>query len=494
MRRVHYFLGTVLVSALLLVGSAVLAQTVFVVWNGGMQEVDLETLPKTSGSVSYQGPVFNSEDPNWKETGSYQGPRMTDVLAAAGVTAVRGVDVVAGDGYSKWVPASVLNGGTPAGNVILPPGSEGEAMLVFLPSDGMFSNDDMLAAFGESAAHYFGEMPSTTGFLVKGVAQIVVDGAPALTFGELVAALESDERPALPVTDQDVILSLARGDVTFEYASFDLQLLEQIEAAGTFTNSAGIDYTATYTGVPMSTLIGNVPDDTTIRVTASDGYSMNYEAGMLLDTSEGVWVLAFLEDGEALASDVGPLRVVQIGDPVPHFQSSLSAKMVTGIEVLGTYEPYMLNAIGVVVRTFARSELEAGIGCPCHTSTVTVTSKGETHTYTGLPLWRLVAFVDDNTFPAPEEGIHYNDADFSDEASASGYTVALVASDGYTQEVPSSVIARDDRFVIAFKRDGVFLDPDSDGYMRFVYDDSVELASDVSLRSVKFLTLIALQF
>lgn len=493
MRR-RWLLHGVVAGAILLMNLATAAQSVFVVWNGGTQEIVLETLPSVSGVVSYQGPVFDESDPNWKESASYTGVAVTDILAAAGVVATEGVDVIAGDGYSKWVPAAVLAGETPAGIVVLAADEETEATLVFLPADERFSNDDMLVSFGAEGAHYFGEAPSTTGFRVSGVAQLVVDRASALTFDELVAAIEARQSPAEPTAGDEVVLSVTHGDMLTEYTRFDLQQLEQVEAAGTFTNSAGVDYTATYTGVPMSTLIGNIPNEAAIRVAASDGYSMNYEAGMLLDTTEGVWVLAFMENGEWMPLDPGPLRIVQIGDPVPHFQSSLSARMVVGIEVVGTYEPYTLEARGTVERTFSRGELEAGIGCPCHTSTVEVTSKGETHTYTGLPLWRLVAFVDDDMFPSIEEGIHYDDTDFSDETAASGYTVSLTANDGYAQDVASELIARDDRFVIAFKRDGEFLDPDSDGYMRFVYDDSVELPDDTSLRSVKFLTSIELQF
>jgi len=493
MRR-PYMLGLVLSIALLVAGTTAIAQSVFVVWDGGIQEISLNALPMLSGAVSYQGPVFDSGDPNWKERSSYEGVAIADVLAAAGIAASEGVDVVAGDGYSKWIPATVVAAGTAAGPVVLALGVDDAPVLVFLPADEMFSNEDMLAAFGAENAHYFGESPSTTGFRVKGIAQLVVDGASALTFDELVTALSADEPVAPPTTDDEIVLSVTHGTDTIDYTLFDLQQLEQIEAGGTFTNSAGFDYTATYAGVPMSTFIGNVSDDTTIRVTAADGYSMNYEAGMLLDTTEGVWTLAFMENGEWMPFDPGPLRVVQVGDPVPHFQSSVSAKMVVGIEVLGTYEPYTLETSGAVERTFARGELEAGIGCPCHTSTVEVTSKGETHTYTGLPLWRLVAFVDDDVFPSIEEGIHYNDTDFSDATAASGYTVSLVADDGYTQEVSSEWMARDDRFIVAFKRDGVFLDPNSEGYMRFVYDDSVELPEGMKLRSVKFLTSIELQF
>jgi hypothetical protein len=282
------------------------------------------------------------------------------------------------------------------------------------------------------------------------------------------------------------------GERSTTYTIADLEALNAVTAPGTFTNSVGVDYTATYTGVPIATLIGNVPSDTTILVTAADGYTMNYNAGLFLDRSEGTWILAYKENGSYMPYDPGPLRVVLVGEENPHFEGAISAKMVTQIDILGTYEDYSLLMRGAITRTLSRSELEAGVGCPCHTATVTVTSKGETHTYTGLPLWRLVAYVDDDRAPGPEEGIHYDDEDFNDALASSGYTITLFAEDGYSQVVSSQLIAHDDRFIVAFKRDGAFLDPQKSGYMRFVYDDSVLLPAGTSLRSVKFLVKIEL--
>jgi len=182
-----------------------------------------------------------------------------------------------------------------------------------------------------------------------------------------------------------------------------------------------------------------------------------------------------------------------VGEDNPDFTSSLSAKMVERIEVLGTYEEYSLLVSGAIDRLFDRGELEAGIGCPCHTATVSATKKGETYSYTGLPLWRLVGWVDDDVFPAPELGLHYNDEDFNDALAGQVYTITLVAADGYSQSVTSDVIARDDRFIVAFKTNGVFLDPTSEGYMRFVFDDTVELPEDVTLKTVKSLVEIRLE-
>lgn len=456
--------------------------------------LSLASLSTVQGTVAYQGPVFDAANPNWKDPRTYVGVLLSDLVArVGGVKTGDVVSVIASDGYRKDLPAAVLLGETPAGRPILAIGEIGAdpatwangAMLVFLAPDERFSNDDMLASFGPTLAHYYsGTTPSTTGFLVKNVAYLVVnyDG------GVLPTAEEASSPPT--TAPEGVILTLVQGGVERSLTLADLRTFDQITAPGTFTNSAGVDDTATYTGVTFSTLLGSAPADATVLVTATDGYSMNYLASQLLDRSTGTWILAYEENGAPLAEGVGPLRVVQVGENNPRFQGAISARMVTRIEVLGQYVDYTLVVRGAVTRTFTRAELEAGIGCPCHVVTVTATMKGETHTYTGLPLWRLVSYVDDELYPGPEEGIHYDEADFNDALAQAGYTITLAASDGYAQTVSSALVARDDRFIVALKKDGAFLDPVVDGYLRFVYDDSVKLPQGTSLKSVKFLVEI----
>jgi len=480
--------------AVLFLGVVGVAQgTVYVMRGDTTTPVDLSTYETLSGSVAYQGPVMSKDNENWKGTHAYTGVSLRAIVdAQGGLGEGDTLGVVAADGWYKILPRAVVYGETAAGEPILATSEDGSEtpdapLLVFLAPDRQFSNDDMLAAFGPTLSHYFGDQPSTTGMLVKGVTYLVVNYD-----GESIP-LPSEETTAAPAgAPTGVLLTVVKGDSPIGYTLDDLEALDVLTAPGTFTNSAGVDYTATYTGVPLTTLIGNIPADTTVRVTASDGYSMNYAAGMLADRSEGTWILAFKENGEVMPLDPGYLRIVEVGKDNPHFTSSLSARMVETIEVLGTYEAYTLRMTGAVDRTFTRGELEAGAGCPCHTATVTVTSKGETHTYTGLPLWRLVAYVDDDVYPAADEGIHYNDSDFNDALAATDYEITLTASDGYTQTLLSSWIARDDRFIVAFMEDGSFLDPSADGYVRFVYDDSVALPEGVRLKSVKFLTQISL--
>jgi len=501
MKRMGWAVSLTVVFVLAMGAGALSAEPFTVVLKNAEEitEVALESFSQSiSGTVAYQGPVFDESDPNWKASHTYFGvPVRILVEVVGGMTPEDTVSIVAVDGFSKTLPYAAVYETTPGGTPIIAfergdPEWDGAPMLVFLAEDEAFSNDDMLATVGAEYAHYYGgDKLSTTGMMVKGVGYIVVnyDGVLPLAVESATSPSETDK-----AVDSDPVVTIIHGDQVRQLARTDLQIMDVITAQGTHTNSAGADCTATYTGVPMATLIGNVPGDATIRVTAADGYSMNYEASMFLGVSEGTWILAFEEDGELMPFDPGYYRIVQVGDPAPHFTSSLSARMVERIEVLGTYTPYSLMVSGAVVREFLRGELEAGIGCPCHTAEVSVTSKGSTSVYAGLPLWRLIAYVDDQVFPSVEDGIHYNDEDFNDDLAAADYTVVLVAEDGYTQTVTSSQIARDDRFVVAFKEDGVFLDPSRDGFMRFVYDDSVELPEGTKLRSVKFLTEIRIEF
>jgi len=505
MRRTGMLAAVVLLGAMLLGGAAWgQALTVYYVRDGDTVEVPLDAFDTVSGTVAYQGPQLDEGSENWKDAHSYTGVSIAVLIdSMGGLDDGDTLSIVAGDGWYKTLPAAVVGGETGAGTAILAlsrdgeetPDWDGAPMLVFLPDDELFSNDDMLSAFGEDLSHYYSGAPSTTGMMVKDVVFLVVNyGGESLALPPLEDEAEDEtEDETAADAPEGIMLWLVKGDTVLTYTMQELEELETITAEGTFTNSVGVDYTATYTGIPMTTLIGNTASDATICVTASDGYSMNYPAEMFIDDSEGTWVLAYMENGEYMTYDPGYLRVVQIGDDNPHFTSSLSAKMVEQIEVLGAYVEYDLLVSGVVERLFSRGELEAGIGCSCHTATVSVTSKGETHTYTGIPLWRLVGYVDDDVYPAAEDGIHYNDEGFNNALAETDYSIVLVADDGYERVALSSWIARDDRFIVAFKMDGVFLDPDSTGYMRFVYDDSVELPEDASLKSVKFLAEIRIE-
>ncbi len=177
-------------------------------WDGDLQvsvrmihgdrtvDVELPDYPATRGRVAYEGPKLTESEENWKAPHDYRGVDLGEIIdRSVGLDGIETVTLVALDGWHKTLSGSVLGGTTSAGTVILALSVDGEPaeewddapMLVFLPADERFSNQDMLDAFGPDDAHYFGDTPSTTGMMVKGVVFLVIDydGGPLPTLADL---------------------------------------------------------------------------------------------------------------------------------------------------------------------------------------------------------------------------------------------------------------------------------------------------------------------
>ena len=118
-------------------------------------------------------------------------------------------------------------------------------------------------------------------------------------------------------------------------------------------------------------------------------------------------------------------------------------------------------------------------------------TKGETHTYIGLPLWRLLAYVDDERSPEGS-GIKYDDAAFNWERAKAGYLVEIRGKDGFSQTIPSSFLAGNDQFILALKVDGRFLFEEESGPLLFLWDDGAAVPE--KLKRVKWVTEIVILF
>ncbi|MCX6012442.1 MAG: molybdopterin-dependent oxidoreductase, partial [Chloroflexi bacterium] len=69
----------------------------------------------------------------------------------------------------------------------------------------------------------------------------------------------------------------------------------------------------------------------------------------------------------------------------------------------------------------------------------------------GIPLWRLVGVVDDSLNPGEDIFI---DTNYNDNLADKGYTVRLIASDGYYKIFESQDIKRNNNFLIAWRVNG----------------------------------------
>ena len=89
-------------------------------------------------------------------------------------------------------------------------------------------------------------------------------------------------------------------------------------------------------------------------------------------------------------------------------------------------------------------------GAACHNASWT---DGSSRTWTGIPLWRLVGWVDDT-----------DQHDFNDTLADAGYEITVIAGDGYSKTFDSSFVKRNDDIILANELDGAPIPEDSTSY------------------------------
>lgn len=254
----------------------------------------------------------------------------------------------------------------------------------------------------------------------------------------------------------------------------DLAALESVEyTGGLMTSSGSIKSIATYTGVPLSTLydmIGGITSETTVRVTASDGYAMVFTYDQLtsgefitfdpvtgdeVEHSETIEVvLAYFCDGEPLASDEGPLRLVAIGPEGLISEGHYWIKSVVKIEIREALQDWTLTLTGPLVEEVSRVSFE--MRSTKHPANWT---DADSQLWTGIPLTVLLGRIDDSEATS-----------FNETLAAEGYTVTIIASDGYTAELNSTFISQSENILVANALDDAAL-PEKYWPLRLVGSD-----------------------
>jgi len=123
--------------------------------------------------------------------------------------------------------------------------------------------------------------------------------------------------------------------------------------------------------------------------------------------------------------------------------ASAAVKIIAEIDGSTPTEPdWILSLSGARTQTVTKTYFEQGLACPSSGHMVSYTD-GEGNVWGGVPLWLLVAMVDDNPDTGP---YHYN---FNDALAAEGYSVKVTAGDGYSINFASSDIARNSDYIVA---------------------------------------------
>ncbi|MDT8356980.1 MAG: PKD domain-containing protein, partial [Methanomicrobiaceae archaeon] len=130
---------------------------------------------------------------------------------------------------------------------------------------------------------------------------------------------------------------------------------------------------------------------------------------------------------------------------------------IARIELTGLPEPpegWTLEMLGEVGDVITQSEFEDGLACTGSGHYVEWTD-GSGVTWSGVPLWVLLGAVDDI-----ELADHWT---FSNDVSATNYSITVIAGDGYSRTFYSDDVARNDDLFVANLKNGTELS-ESDGY------------------------------
>lgn len=224
--------------------------------------------------------------------------------------------------------------------------------------------------------------------------------------------------------------------------------------AFTYTDNSG----NVWSGLPLWYVCGIVDDTATIhgpgafntslyydvKVTGTDGSSYTFPSTTIAENND--YILANEENGQALAADKYPLKLVSkdftVGGP--------SISQITSISLLnistsppGTLPPpstlqdWPLQLVGACDLTMSEADFAQDVSS--NGATTWTDANGDT--YSGLPLWMLVAKVDDDITDGPNS--------FNDALAAAGYQIVVTAADGYYQYFDSATVARNDNIIMA---------------------------------------------
>ncbi|MBF9014504.1 MULTISPECIES: hypothetical protein [unclassified Oceanispirochaeta] len=259
------------------------------------------------------------------------------------------------------------------------------------------------------------------------------------------------------------------------YTIADLEAMDiYVEDKGSFTNSYGNTTDGIYGGVKLIPLLSKSMDvtvESAIKIIAMDGYEMSYGGDMLLDQTDGDWILAFKENGEYMPEDPGYIRLVKVGPQNPNITGHVSARMIKKIVTEG--EPFKDFGLTIVQKdlteVFDRQTMQSGVSVNKNKVTYYYQKKDQDIEYMGISLWRLLE-------------------------RPTGYkAVEIAAGDGFSVTLDNAQIEGNDDVIIAmYTGDDDSLLDDSDWPLRLVWDKDAALVPDgiKAVRNVEKITLI----
>ena len=157
-----------------------------------------------------------------------------------------------------------------------------------------------------------------------------------------------------------------------------------------------------------------------------------------------------LDDFGAPATDGLNIKSLANGDqvnfyygmkPVTPGNATAAVKIKVNIGGQPPVTDWVLSLNGATNTSVTKTFFEQGLACPASGHQVFWTD-ADNNTWGGVPLWVLVAMVDDNPDVGPD---HFN---FNDSIAAQGYSVKIISGDGWDTTLSSQNIARNNSILV----------------------------------------------
>lgn len=268
-----------------------------------------------------------------------------------------------------------------------------------------------------------------------------------------------------PAESEEVILTITGSQGSVDLTMTDLMAIPTVEGWGGIKNSVGnITVPALYTGIALKDLVelvGGISETDGLNVVAEDGYAMTLAYSQVFDDQfitydpgtgdeidideELVSAVVFLVDGEPLPqASEGTLRLAVLGSKNNQVTDGhWWVKWVREIGVKDQGEEWFLSLEGAIAEEMDRATFESCSSPSCHGTSWT---DDEGHEWLGTPLYLIGARVDDEN--------KHDFGGFNVELAEAGYSIQLVASDGYTVEIASGDAMRNENMIVAIDYDG----------------------------------------
>jgi hypothetical protein len=255
-------------------------------------------------------------------------------------------------------------------------------------------------------------------------------------------------------------LELVGLDETQSLTMEALKALPAVEGWGGGKSSTGrIILPELHKGVTLQELaaqVGGLEPGTGLNIVAKDGYAMTFSYDQIvngdfiaydpgtgdettIDDSLQV-IVAYERSGQPIPEDEdGPLRIAIVSAQNNQVvDGHWTVKWVTELRIKSLAEDWTLHLEGAVVEEMDRATFESCAAASCHQATWTDDSA---QVWTGVPLWMLAARVDDE--------VPHGDGAYLEDLALQGYTLDVVAADGYSVSFESTRINRDNGILLA---------------------------------------------